>query len=57
MQGSIFWYITPCMPLNVNRRFSQLNADFVIGLFFDLEDMGDLFLRCRMLYSRGQKSS
>jgi hypothetical protein len=29
MKGSIFWDITPCSPLNVNRRFGRTHLHFV----------------------------
>jgi hypothetical protein len=42
MKGTIFWNITPCSPLKINRRFV---GGFLLGLFFDPEDGGDIFLR------------
>jgi hypothetical protein len=40
LKSTIFWDITPCSPLKVNRRFG-----FLLGLFFDPEDGGDIFRR------------
>jgi hypothetical protein len=34
VKSSIFWDITPC----------SLHAGFLLGLFFDHEDGGDMFL-------------
>jgi hypothetical protein len=60
MNSTIFWDITPCSPLRVNRRFGGtyglhlqsrallatfFHAGFLLGLFFDPEDGGDMFLR------------
>jgi hypothetical protein len=49
MKSSIFWDITLCGPLKVNRRFggtySLLRAGFLLVLIFDSEDGGDMFLR------------
>jgi hypothetical protein len=58
MKGTIFWDITPCSPLKVNRRFGGtyllhlhgsvfhlLTRWFLLGLFFDPKDGGDMFLR------------
>jgi hypothetical protein len=53
MKSSVFWDVTPCSPLKANRRFEgkyflQLatcfQAGFLLGLFFDPEDGGDMFL-------------
>jgi hypothetical protein len=51
---SIFWDITPCSPSKVNPRFrgtsranlpaTYFHAGFLLGLFFDPEDGGDMFL-------------
>jgi hypothetical protein len=61
----IFWDITPCSPLKVNRRFGgtcrlhlqgriisqarnqqeSRSARYLLRLFFDPEDGGDMFLR------------
>jgi hypothetical protein len=38
MKSTIFWDIKPCSPLSVNRRF-------LLNLFLDPEDGGDVFLR------------
>jgi hypothetical protein len=69
MKSTIFWDITQCSPLKVNRfrrnmsRLSSgsknkpskisvssaacylLHAGFLLGLFFEPEDGGDIFLR------------
>jgi hypothetical protein len=72
IKSTIFWDITPCSPLRVNRRFGGtyrlhlqcrktsrawnqsesrwqaelcFHAGFLLGLFFDPEDRGDMFLR------------
>jgi hypothetical protein len=59
MNISIFWDITPCSPLRVNQRFggtfrlhlqgsklaTYFTLVFLLGLFFDTEDVGDMFLR------------
>jgi hypothetical protein len=42
--SSIFWDITPCIPLIVNRR-CMLQAGFLLGLLLDPEDGGDIFLQ------------
>jgi hypothetical protein len=57
-KNSIFLDITPCSPLNVNRRCggTYLNirvrrislcfhVGLLFGLFFHPEDRGDMFLR------------
>jgi hypothetical protein len=61
MKTFIFWYITPCSPMEVNRRLGG------IATFFppDPEDGGDVFLLnvdclsmdCKALYHRKQNSS
>jgi hypothetical protein len=38
MKISLFSHITPRSPLKVNRRF-------LLGLFFDPDEEGDMFLR------------
>jgi hypothetical protein len=56
MKSFIFWDITPCIPLKVIRRFGGtclprllvllavcFHAGFLLGLFFDPEDGGDMF--------------
>jgi hypothetical protein len=52
MKSIIFWNITPCSPLSVNRRFGgtyRLPPAFTLvsysGYLLDLEDGGDMFLR------------
>jgi hypothetical protein len=69
MKSKIFWDITLCSPLKVNRRFGGtyrlhlqgrniswarnqeallatcFHVGFLLGLFFDPEDGGDVFLR------------
>jgi hypothetical protein len=62
MKDTIFWDITPCSPLKVNRSFGGkyrlhlqgrkisllgtcFHASFLLGLFFDPKDGGDMFLR------------
>jgi hypothetical protein len=58
MKSSIFWDMTPCSLLSVNRRFVGtyllhlqssawylLHSCFLLGLFFYPEDGGDMFLR------------
>jgi hypothetical protein len=56
MKSTIFWDITPCSPLKVNRRFGGkcylyrqgrriIQAGFLLGFVFDHEDGSDIFLR------------
>jgi hypothetical protein len=59
MKGTIFWDITPCSPLKVNRHFmsyqssglkvsqarNQHDTLFFFLSFFDPEYGGDMFLR------------
>jgi hypothetical protein len=55
MKSFVFWDITPCSPLSINRRFggscghtlhgrriNRKNVDFLLDLFFDPE-MGATF--------------
>jgi hypothetical protein len=45
-EDSVFWDITTCSPLEVSRSACDLlHAGFVLGLVFDTEDGGDVFLR------------
>jgi hypothetical protein len=58
MKSIIFWDVMPHSPLKVNRHFggtyrlclhallaTRFHAGFLLGLFFDPEDGGDMFLR------------
>jgi hypothetical protein len=56
MKSFIFEDITQCSPLKVNRNFERnpssdgkqshlIHTGFSLGLFFDPEDGGDMFLR------------
>jgi hypothetical protein len=70
MMSSIFWDITPCSPFKVNRRLGRTSSSyllytrFLLGLFYDPEDGGNMLLRnvCRLsteyaaLYPRRSKS-
>jgi hypothetical protein len=54
MKSTIFWDITTCSPLSVNRRFggtyrfylqgkhTRFHAGFLLNLFFRPEDRGDV---------------
>jgi hypothetical protein len=49
---TIFWDLTPCSPVDVHRRFGgtfcfhccQILGGFLLGLFFEYEDGGSVFL-------------
>jgi hypothetical protein len=43
LKSSIFWDTTLCSPLKDARYLLQ--AAFLLGLFFDLEDRDDMSLR------------
>jgi hypothetical protein len=60
MKSVIFWDMTPCSPLSVNRlfggtyrlylqgrrnKFSKKSTSKQMASFFDPEDGGDMFLR------------
>jgi hypothetical protein len=51
MKSSIFWDITPCSLVKVEEKVEQsstlylLHAVFWLGLLFEPEDGGDMFLR------------
>jgi hypothetical protein len=53
MKSTIFWVITPCSPVKVNRRFGGtyrllaacFHSVFLLDLFFDPEEGGDKFLQ------------
>jgi hypothetical protein len=57
IKSTVFWDITPCSPLKVNRRFggtyslyleARLPTNFHAGILlrlFDPEDGGDILLR------------
>jgi hypothetical protein len=52
MNSTIFWAITPCIPLKVNRRFGKTEQSSVFHLLsswflaqLDPEDEGDMFIR------------
>jgi hypothetical protein len=42
MTNSIFWDVTPFGPLKVNLKQILPTTQ---GLFFDIDDIGDMFLR------------
>jgi hypothetical protein len=44
MKSIIFWDITPCSPLKAELS-TCFQAGFLLGLFFDPEDGGDMFPR------------
>jgi hypothetical protein len=54
LKSSIFWDTKPCSPLKANRLFggaspyllaTGIHAGFLLGLFPDPENGGDMFLR------------
>jgi hypothetical protein len=45
MRGSIFWDITLCSLLKVDRRVPLASDGFLLDLLFNHEDGGDMFLR------------
>jgi hypothetical protein len=53
VKTSNFWVITQCRSLKVNRCFGgtcrspcyQLHAGFLLGLYINSEDVGNMFLR------------
>jgi hypothetical protein len=68
MKSSVFWDITPCSPVKLNKRLLPcclLHASFSLGLLSDPDDGGDMFLRnvgwlsphYTALYPRRQNSS
>jgi hypothetical protein len=53
MKSSLFWDITPCSPLKVNRHFRRtrrasafylLHVGFLLSVFFNPEDGGNMLL-------------
>jgi hypothetical protein len=69
MNSSVFWDMTSCSPVKVNRRFGRtwalLHAAFLPDLLLNPEGGGDMFLRkfgwlsldCMVPYPRRQNSS
>jgi hypothetical protein len=45
MKSAIFWGIMPCSPFEAEPLATCFNAGFLLGIFFDPEDGGDIFLR------------
>jgi hypothetical protein len=54
MNSYVLWDITPCSPFHLqgrrisharNQSEARSNAGFLLGLFFDPEDGGDMFFR------------
>jgi hypothetical protein len=49
LKSTIFWDMTPCSLLKEDvseerKHATYFNAVFLLGLFFDSEDEGDMFL-------------
>jgi hypothetical protein len=59
INSSVFWYTTLCSPLKVNRHYGETrclhlqcgrswylpHSDFLLDLFFNSEDEGNMFIR------------
>jgi hypothetical protein len=62
LKSTTFWDITPCSPLKVNRIFEgtyrsacHLSPWYLVRLFFDPEDGGDMFLRKLVDFKRTKR--
>jgi hypothetical protein len=44
MKSTIFWDITPCSPLKVNRRFGGKSVDFQRTIRRYIPEFGTLFI-------------
>jgi hypothetical protein len=45
MKTSTFWDIMPCRPLKLSYACCLFHAGFLLGLLFNPEDVGDMFLQ------------